>query len=456
MSSEIEVRGFIAFGKWRPIYHDEVRVSELDMTKSKAGLKYLTAIKINPEKNFSGFATAVFGVGGSRNKLIKFKKETKMHNLVIVGSDVADIRVKLNEKRRDIVKELKKVRHDAGMLIMMAALNDYNEANKMIRLDLRAEPFVVEDFVNALTTNGFKAYATNELFNKIDISSIVDEETKVPAKEIERVKDYFVIEHDVNVAFTAAVETMRFKGTAKVMLTGPSGFGKTTAAKQLAKKLGFNFVKVDCSTLQEPTEIVHTISFRDGKTVYDETEFVTAIKAGKCVILFDELNRAYPNVLNTLLPVLDDTRTLTVGTQKYEVADDIVFVATTNIGQQYVGTFSSDAALLNRFSLSAPVGELTGEEEAMIVYHHTKLSMEDSNAVVGVLRELRKTLTHSTMDFSPRTAEAVAMALMAGMEMHAAFRAVLYAISPPEDWKAIIDTLQARGHSYKKPKELLF
>lgn len=456
MSSEIEVRGFITFGKWRPIYQDEVRVSELDMTKSKAGWKYLAAFKINPEKNFAGFATAVFGVGGSRNKLIKFKREIRMYNLVIVGSDIADIRVKLNEKRRDIVKELKKVRHDAGMLIMMAALNDYDEATKMIKLDLRAESVIVQDFVDALTANGFKAYATDELFNRIDAISVPDVATEVPAKEIKRIKDYFVIEHDVNVAFTAAVETMRFKGTAKVMLTGPSGFGKTTAAKQLAKKLGFNFVKVDCSTLQEPTEIVHTISFRDGKTVYDETELVAALRSGKVIILFDEFNRAYPNVMNALLPLLDDTRTLTVGTQKYEVADEIIFVATANIGQQYVGTFSSDAALLNRFSLSASVGDLTGEQEAEIVYHHTELTMEQSNEVVGVLRELRKTLTHSTMDFSPRTAEAVAMALMAGMEMHAAFRAVLYAISSQEDWKAIIDVLQARGFSYKKPKKLLF
>lgn len=455
--SDITVPGFVTFGKWRPILRDEVRVFELDMTKSKAGWKFVTVHKINPEKNFSGFASAVFGVGGSRNKLIRFEKGVwSMFNLVIDGTEFQDLRIKLNEKRRDIVGDLKFVRRDAGMLVLMAALNDYNETEKVIKLDLRAEEKVVADFVAALGKHGFKAWSTDEHFNKIEAKIVPDVTVEVPAKEVKRIKDFFVIEHDVNVAFTAAVTTMGFKGTAKVMLTGPSGFGKTTAAKQLAKKLGFKFVKVDCSTLQEPTEIVHTVSFRDGATVYDETEFVQAIKTGKCVILLDELNRAYPNVLNTLLPVLDDTRQLTVGTQKYEVADNIIFVATANIGQQYVGTFSSDAALLNRFSLSAPVGDLTGEEEAMIVYHHTSLSMEDSNAVVGVLRELRKTLTNSTMDFSPRTAEAVAMALMAGMEMHAAFRCVLHAISSPEDWKVIIDTLQARGHSYKKPKKLLF
>ena len=455
--SDITVPGFVTYGKWRSIFRDEVRVSELDMTKSKAGWKFVTANKINPEKNFSGFASAVFGVGGSRNKLIRFEKGLhSMFNLVIDGTEFQDLRTKLNEKRRDIVGDLKFVRRDAGMLVLMAALNDYNEIEKVIKLDLRAEEKVVADFVNALGKHGFKAWSTDEHFNKIEAKIVPDVTVEVPVKEVKRIKDFFVIEHDVNVAFTAAVTTMRFKGTAKVMLTGPSGFGKTTAAKQLANKLGFNFVKVDCSILQEPTEIVHTISFRDGKTVYDETELVAALRSGKVIILFDELNRAYPNVMNALLPLLDDTRTLTVGTQKYEVADEIIFVATANIGQQYVGTFSSDAALLNRFSLSAPVGDLTGEEEAMIVYHHTSLSMENSNEVVGVLRELRKTLTHSTMDFSPRTAEAVAMALMAGMEMHAAFRAVLYAISPPEDWKAIIDVLQARGYSYKKPKKLLF
>lgn len=457
MGSSFDVLGFITFGKWRPLLKGEARVSELDMTKSSAGNKFLVSKKILSTSQFGGFAIATFGTGGSRNKLMKFERESSnMYNFVIYGDGSGDLRHALNAKRRDIINALRHVRPDAGMLIMIAAINDYQATTNSIKVDMRAEEAVVADIVQALIKNGFKASATNERFEPVEAAPVFDVSMVVPAKEVERVRDFFVVEHDVNVAFTVAVETMRFKGTAKIMLTGPSGFGKTTAAKQVAKKLGFKFVKVDCSTLQEPTEIVHTVSFRDGATVYDETEFVQAIKTGKCVILLDELNRAYPNVLNTLLPVLDDTRQLTVGTQKYEVADEIIFVATANIGQQYVGTFSSDAALLNRFALSARVGELTSEEETNIVYHHSNLSMADATSVVGVLRELRKTLTNSTMDFSPRTAEAVAMSLMAGMEMHAAFRSVLYAIASQEEWKVIIDTLQTRGFSYKRPKKLMF
>ena len=82
--------------------------------------------------------------------------------------------------------------------------------------------------------------------------------------------------------------------------------------------------------------------------------------------------------------------------------------------------------------------------------------MEQSNAVVGLLRELRKTPTNTVLDFSPRTAEAIGMALASGFEMHAAVRIVLNAVSTQEEWKVITDILQVRGFSYKKPKGLLF
>ena len=45
------------------------------------------------------------------------------------------------------------------------------------------------------------------------------------------------------------------------MLTGPSGFGKTTAAKMLARSWVLTFTKVDCSTLVEPNDIVHVAGF---------------------------------------------------------------------------------------------------------------------------------------------------------------------------------------------------
>ena len=83
--------------------------------------------------------------------------------------------------------------------------------------------------------------------------------------------------------------------------------------------------------------------------MFDETKFVKAITSGNSVILLDELNRAYPNVLNTLLPVLDDTRTLTVGTETYEVADNVIFIATANIGQQYVQERSVVTLLFESF-----------------------------------------------------------------------------------------------------------
>lgn len=457
MSQKIVVRGFIRYGKWTPLLKDERRVSELDMSRSNAGYRFLTGNKINPTAAFGGFCNATFGTGGSRNKLIRFDKGVGVYNFVIDGSMYADVRVELNKKRKEIMGNVSMIRPDAMQLILIACLNDYNPSTRQIQTELRAENGVIADVIGALNKAGFNAHATDKDWNRVTVqpfSSVTVEPTK--DKEIVRDRGFFIIEPDVNAAFTVAKHTMDFKGTAKVMLTGPSGFGKTTAAKKLAEKLGYKFVKVDCSTLVEPTDIVHTAAFRGGETVFDKTEFIRAIEDGKAVILLDELNRAYPNVLNTLLPVLDDTRSLTVGTETYKVANNVIFVATANIGQQYVGTFQSDSALLNRFSNTARVGELSGEQEAEIVYHHTNLKMEQAAAVVGILRELRKTLTNTVLDFSPRTAEAIGLAMNAGLEMHNAVRVVLHAVSLPEEWKVVVDTLNSHGYKYGKTGKLLF
>jgi len=456
MGSTIEVSGCIKYGKWKPLYREERRVSELSMSRSKAGYEFIAANKINTSSSFGGFATAVFGVGGSRNKLMGFKGVNVQYNLIIDGSKHDDIRRTINSNRRKIAEAVPNLTYDAAMLILVAVVKDYDEASKQLKVDIRAEQRVVESLIKGFNANGIAAYASDIEWNIVSPDSFKNNVEEKAVVEIKRDREFFVVEHDVNVALTAAVYTMERRGTAKVMLTGPSGFGKTTAAKALAKKLGKKFIKVDCSALREPDDIVHVAGFRDGKTVFDKTEFIVAIEGGNAVVLLDELNRVPPNVLNTLLPVLDDTRQLTIGTETYKVADGIIFVATANIGQQYVGTFSSDAALLNRFGLSASVGELSAEDETNIVYHHTEMAMDVAAKIVGVLRELRKTLTESTLDFSPRTAEAVAMAMGAGLELHAAFRAVLCAVSLQEEWKEVTDILNVKGYRYSKPKKLLF
>lgn len=454
--SSVRVSGYVINGQWRPIKKEDISFVPLYLNKTKAGKAWL-------RNNLSkiGFATAVIGIGNQRNKLMRFERNEGMYNIIVVSNlpNTILFSAYISEKRFEFKKKLKVATQSFGATI--CRLLEVTElVDNSIKLELRCEATIAEDLVQAFRAINVEARITDRDWNEISLlpeevfsETIAPEE---PAKDIERIRSFFIVEPDVNAAFTAANYMKKTCGVGKVLLTGPSGFGKTTAAKMVAEKLGYKFVKVDCATLTEPNDIVHTVSFRNGQTLFDKTPFVKAIEAGKYVILLDELNRAYPNVLNTLMPILDDTRQITVGTEVYTVADDIIFVATMNIGQQYVGTYNYDAALVNRFPSAARVGNLTGEEESQILYHHSDLSLEMASEVVAFLREIRKTLTTSVLDFSPRTAKAIGVAMGCGLDVHAATRTVLHAIATDEEWKEIVDVLQRRGFPFTQSKKLMF
>ena len=449
MSDTIEVQGYITFGDFVPIIAEDRRYYKVTLSKSNAGEKFAAKEKILLSKQFQGCATAIVGVGGSRKKLIRFERgKNNMLNVVINADNTK--RNELLNKRKEIANATNVIRHDALVIMLVDAVQN-SLSSDTVKISLHGDEQIVYDIVQALNSQGFDAFATDINWNKVSVA----EPTSPAVPDPERDRKFFVLEPDVNIAFTAAIHSMKFRGYGTVLLTGPSGFGKTTAAQRLAEHLKFDFVKLDCGTLNEANEIASTRGFKDGATVWEETKFIKAFQKGNAVILLDEANRMYPNVANALMPVLDGTGKLTVATEEYNRGNNVIFIATMNRGAQYVGTFESDAAFLNRFAISARVGELTGEEEAMVVYHHTQLALADAKSIVKILRELRKTIPNSPLDFSPRMAENIALAYGSGLDMFLSFRAALQAIAEPTDWKAIIDTLQINGFkSGKSPKKL--
>jgi len=143
MSNQIRVPGYIKYGKWIPLYRTEKRVSQLDVAKSSAGYKFATQNKIDVIGAFGGFAFAVFGVGGSRNKLIRFEKGEGVFNFIIDGSAFNDVRAEINKKRAEIASKATLLRQDAVMLILVSAVNDYDSIKKQIKVDIRGEQSIV-------------------------------------------------------------------------------------------------------------------------------------------------------------------------------------------------------------------------------------------------------------------------------------------------------------------------
>ena len=94
------------------------------------------------------------------------------------------------------------------------------------------------------------------------------------------------------------------------LFSGPSGVGKTELAKEIAKALGINFERIDMSEYMESHTVSKLIGSPPGYVGFDEGGQLTEQVRRKpySVVLFDEIEKAHPEVLNALLQILDDGR----------------------------------------------------------------------------------------------------------------------------------------------------
>ncbi|MEG2349311.1 MAG: ATP-dependent chaperone ClpB [Hungatella sp.] len=143
------------------------------------------------------------------------------------------------------------------------------------------------------------------------------------------------------------------------LFLGPTGVGKTELAKALAESLfddESNMVRIDMSEYMEKHSVARLIGAPPGYVGYDEGGQLTEAVRRKpyCVVLFDEVEKAHPDVFNVLLQVLDDGR-ITDSTGKTVDFKNTIIIMTSNIGSQY---------LLDGIDEE---GRITSEAESMVL-----------------------------------------------------------------------------------------
>ncbi|HPV01278.1 MAG TPA: ATP-dependent chaperone ClpB [Clostridiales bacterium] len=121
---------------------------------------------------------------------------------------------------------------------------------------------------------------------------------------------------------------------------GPTGVGKTELAKALSEALfdsEDNMVRIDMSEYQEKHSVARLIGAPPGYVGYEEGGQLTEAVRRKpyCVILFDEIEKAHPEVFNTLLQLLDDGR-LTDSKGRTVDFRNTVVIMTSNLGSRYL------------------------------------------------------------------------------------------------------------------------
>jgi ATP-dependent Clp protease ATP-binding subunit ClpA len=128
------------------------------------------------------------------------------------------------------------------------------------------------------------------------------------------------------------------KPVAKFLFVGPTGVGKTELARQLAEVLSVPLLRFDMSEYQEKHTVSRLVGSPPGYVGYEEGGLLTEAvrKSPYCVLLLDEIEKAHPDIFNTLLQVMDYA-TLTDNSGRKADFRNAVLIMTSNAGAKEIG-----------------------------------------------------------------------------------------------------------------------
>ncbi len=180
-----------------------------------------------------------------------------------------------------------------------------------------------------------------ELWTKIPASRIREAEFKRLSELADRLKKHIIGQDEAVDAVAAAIRRGRVGISPKhkpvsFIFVGPTGVGKTELVKQLAADLfdsPDSLIRLDMSEFMEKHSVSRLVGSPPGYVGYDEAGQLTEKIRRKpySVILFDELEKAHPDVLNVLLQILDDGR-ITDAQGRVVNFENTVIVMTSNAG----------------------------------------------------------------------------------------------------------------------------
>ena len=270
------------------------------------------------------------------------------------ASRVALSSSELNEKRR-LLKKLSQLEKSLSELeTKLEKPEEQIESNYKAVADIKVEKFNAEKRLEEL--NEILSYLSVTVN---DVAKVIEIWTGVPAADIsegeigalrglyERISGKIIGQDEAVSAVVRAVKRKRAgisyrKNPVSMIFAGPTGVGKTELVKVLANELfkePESLIRLDMSEFMEKHSVSRIIGAPPGYVGYDEAGQLTEKirRRPHAVILFDEIEKAHPDVLNILLQILDDGK-ITDAQGRAVNFESSIIIMTTNAGSENSST----------------------------------------------------------------------------------------------------------------------
>ncbi len=224
----------------------------------------------------------------------------------------------------------------------------------------KAERLRLEEEFKGMRDQWESEHELDEIVDEDDVAEVVAMWTGIPVSQMmeteaekllnmeERLHERIIGQHNAIVAISDAIRRARSglkdprRPIGSFIFIGPSGIGKTELAKALAEFMFDDedaLVRIDMSEYREQHAVSRLFGAPPGYVGYEEGGQLTeAVRRRPYrVILFDEIEKAHPEVWNSLLQILDDGR-LTDGQGRVVDFRNTVLIMTSNLGTEYVRT----------------------------------------------------------------------------------------------------------------------